>query len=626
MSKYWWKLSWMRLIISSMGMLAILIVVPVRSLANTSGTKISSVQHPALTNGALPTPDATSKSDNPETTPITTIAEIITPSATTSKSDNPETTPITTVTEILTPSGRSPASQPIIDHTVTEDSDSSMSQLNSVSQLSDVRSSDWAFQALQSLVERYSCIEGYPDKTYRGNRALTRYEFAAGLNACSDKITQLIAGKTANLVTKQDLETLRRLTTEFGPEVAQLRGRVDALETRTAQLQANRFSATTVFRGEVETVIGGILAGNNVVTKTPAPKTITFQDRVRLLLNTSFNGTDQLRATLLAGNIAPVGGTRTGILGTTDGRTSDNASPAFSNNQVYLSGLRYQFLPTKNTQVNIFAQSDGAFEIGLTGPINPYFEGSAANAISRYARRNMVYDYGDTGAGIAILQALGKQFELGLEYTAINGENPTPNNGLFSGRYVALGQLSYFTPHKDFRLALTYANTYSPPNTTGQTGTNFGPVIGSNLANLSVPGTGTVGNLYGIEALYKLSPKFALNGWAGYSAHRYLGRGDGQVWDWGVGLAFPDLFKKANLGGIFVGMEPKLTGLSQSVNLGAGAGIVDKDTSLHIEGFYQYQVNDNIAITPGVIWITAPDFNASNPSSVVGWLRTTFKF
>ncbi|HBB32401.1 MAG TPA: hypothetical protein DC064_11540, partial [Cyanobacteria bacterium UBA9273] len=42
---------------------------------------------------------------------------------------------------------------------------------------------DWAYEALRSLVERYGCIAGYPDGTFRGNRAMTRYEFAAGLNA-----------------------------------------------------------------------------------------------------------------------------------------------------------------------------------------------------------------------------------------------------------------------------------------------------------------------------------------------------------------------------------------------------------------------------------------------------------
>ena len=74
--------------------------------------------------------------------------------------------------------------------------------------MSDVQPTDWAFQALQSLVERYGCIAGYPDGTYRGNRALTRYEFAAGLNACLDRVNELIATSTTNLVTKADLVSL----------------------------------------------------------------------------------------------------------------------------------------------------------------------------------------------------------------------------------------------------------------------------------------------------------------------------------------------------------------------------------------------------------------------------------
>ena len=76
-----------------------------------------------------------------------------------------------------------------------------MDQVTSVTQLSDVQPTDWAFQALQSLVERYGCIAGYPDGTYKGNRAMTRFDFAAGLNACLDRITELIAAATSNLVT-----------------------------------------------------------------------------------------------------------------------------------------------------------------------------------------------------------------------------------------------------------------------------------------------------------------------------------------------------------------------------------------------------------------------------------------
>ncbi|MEH2283876.1 MAG: iron uptake porin [Nostoc sp.] len=533
---------------------------------------------------------------------------------------------VTPVSQLLSPVPKTSAS-PVSNHQGrSPDDNAAMGQVNSVSQLSDIKPSDWAFQALQSLVERYGVIAGYPNQTFQGNRAMTRYEFAAGLNAALARINELVSAGTSDLLKKEDLERLQKLQNQFAPELAQLRGKVDSLETRTAVLQAQQFSTTTTLVGQAAIVIGGLVAGNNVLTKKPAPHNFTLGDYVNLKLNTSFNGTDQLRIVLTADNIASLGRTRSGILGTNDGKTSDNASPLFPNNEIIASGVRYRYLLGSNTAINVFAQSDGAFELGLSGSISPYFEGSAANGISRYSRRNMVYNYGDTGAGVAILHNFSNQFQLGLQYTSINGNNPTENNGLFQGRYVALGQLLYSSPNKNFRLALTYANTYSPPNTTGLSGTNFGPAIGSNLANSTVAGRATLGNLYGAAAFYRINPSLAVNGWVGYSAHRYLGSGDADVWDWGAGLSFPDLFQKGSLGGIFVGMEPKLTSLSPNVNLGAGNGVADKDTSLHIEGFYQYQANDSIAITPGVIWITAPDSDASNPDSIVVWLRTTFRF
>ena len=73
-----------------------------------------------------------------------------------------------------------------------------MSQLNSVQQLSDVQPTDWAYEALRSLGERYGCLVGYPDQTFRGNRALTRWEFAAGLNACLNTSEQLLQENVAN--------------------------------------------------------------------------------------------------------------------------------------------------------------------------------------------------------------------------------------------------------------------------------------------------------------------------------------------------------------------------------------------------------------------------------------------
>ncbi|MFN5728453.1 MAG: iron uptake porin, partial [Pseudanabaena sp.] len=115
----------------------------------------------------------------------------------------------------------------------------------SVSQLSDVRPTDWAFTSLQSLVERYGCIAGFPDRTYRGKQALTRYEFAAGLNACLDKVNEIISAGLADKVSKEDLATLQKLQEEFAAELATLRGRVDALDAKVAKLEAQQFSTTT---------------------------------------------------------------------------------------------------------------------------------------------------------------------------------------------------------------------------------------------------------------------------------------------------------------------------------------------------------------------------------------------
>lgn len=107
--------------------------------------------------------------------------------------------------------------------------DNSLEQVTSVSQLIDVQPTDWAFQALQSLVERYGCIAGYPDGTYRGNRAITRYEFAAGVNACLDKNQELIAQGNQNLASPEDLIKAQKLAEQFAAEIATLRGRTKVL-------------------------------------------------------------------------------------------------------------------------------------------------------------------------------------------------------------------------------------------------------------------------------------------------------------------------------------------------------------------------------------------------------------
>ncbi|MBC7970786.1 MAG: carbohydrate porin, partial [Verrucomicrobia bacterium] len=171
-----------------------------------------------------------------------------------------------------------------------DDSIADVDQVTSVSQLTDVKPTDWAFQALQSLVERYGCIVGYPDKTYRGNRALTRYEFAAGLNACMDRINELIAAGTADLVKKEDLLALQKMQEEFAAELSTLRGRVGALEARTATLEKQQFSTTTKVGTELITYLADAF-GDNVDSRNNA----AIGYRLRLDFDTSFTGKDRLR-------------------------------------------------------------------------------------------------------------------------------------------------------------------------------------------------------------------------------------------------------------------------------------------------------------------------------------------
>ena len=142
--------------------------------------------------------------------------------------------------------------------------------VTSVSQLSDVKPTDWAFTALQSLVERYGCIAGYPDSTFRGSKSLARYEFAAGLNACLDKINEIISAGLADKVSKEDLATLQKLQEEFAAELATLRGRVDALDAKTAKLEAQQFSTTTKLSGLAFFNLTGATAGGNVLRETGA--------------------------------------------------------------------------------------------------------------------------------------------------------------------------------------------------------------------------------------------------------------------------------------------------------------------------------------------------------------------
>ncbi|MBD2497512.1 iron uptake porin [Nostoc sp. FACHB-280] len=498
----------------------------------------------------------------------------------------------------------------------------SLSQVTSVSQFSDVQPTDWAFQALQSLVERYGCIAGYPNGTYRGNRALTRYEFAAGLNACLDRVNELIATATADLVTKQDLATLQRLQEEFSAELATLRGRVDALEARTAELEANQFSTTTKLVGEAIFAVSDVFGSNSGERNNTV-----FQDRVRLGLQTSFTGRDVLTTRLTASNATPF------TLQNNAGTDINSAEPlqtynvgGTGGNSVVVDRLTYE-APVGPVQVYLAAA--GGKHSHYAAVNNPYFfdkTDGGNGALSTFSSENPIYRIGG-GAGIAFNIPFGqggsiiKPSSITVGYLASEADSPTSGQGLFNGNYAALGQLNFGIGDR-LAVAATYVHSYNGAGSAlfdnGEQNNIPTGVVGTSFAN-TLPNASS-SNSYGLSAAFRPSDKLSISGFISYSDVTGFGVGDDrEVWSYGGGIALPDFGKKGNVLGIFGGVQPYSIGRF-SVSQG------NNDLPFQVEGFYKYRVSDNISITPGVIWLSSPGQNDNNDDAFIGTLRTTFTF
>lgn len=122
----------------------------------------------------------------------------------------------------------------------------------------DVPADHWAYQAVDTL-QKAGIVIGYPDGTYGGKRAMTRYEFAVAIARLLPLIQKI---DTSQFATKPDLDALRNdingrlaqnqqaidalraLVNEFQPElqrlgqdVAAIQQRLNALEARLAAVE-----------------------------------------------------------------------------------------------------------------------------------------------------------------------------------------------------------------------------------------------------------------------------------------------------------------------------------------------------------------------------------------------------
>ncbi len=526
--------------------------------------------------------------------------------------------------------------QQMLDYSATKISEA---QVTSVSQLSDVKPTDWAFQALQSLVERYGCIAGYPDRTYRGNRAMTRYEFAAGLNACMERVKQLIDAETADMASKEDLATVQKLQEEFAAELAELRGRVDGLEVKVATLEKQQFSTTTKLRGEAVIAVSGALGGTDfggvdrraVAVGSPTGATLPLQDntvltnRVRLNFDTSFTGKDVLRARLQARNAVNFSG---GVTGTNmtrlgfDGGSSGTNAP----NTVELSKLYYRFPMGEKLEFQVDATGN-EFHNGLVSVLTP-LASSGSGSITRFGRFAPTLRANVAGAGLTARFKLNDRIWIeGGHITSNTTNDPASGSGLFNGSNKTMAQL-VVKPIDQLQVGVAYGRSYSRgvPTVAAATPAQVGLTAstGSGFANTPFGAAfATTSDEITAQALFKLSSKLDLGGWYGIQfADRISPGQNATITNWAAFLAIKDLGGDGNLASILFGMPPKVT----SVGGGLARAGRDEDTSYHLEAMYRYKLNDKIAVTPGLAVIFNPEHNNNNDTIFVGTVRTTFSF
>jgi hypothetical protein len=589
------------------------------SLSNQTTTQLTeTISEQSSQSGNLnPTP-VTNSRINSETAPSTT----------------PSTTPSTSVSQL---------NAEMQDNVITPST--TAQNVTSVSQLSDIRPTDWAFTALQSLVERYGCIAGYPDRTFRGQRALTRFEFAAGLNACLDKINEILTAGLADKASKEDLAAIQKLQEEFAAELAVLKGRVDALESKTASLEAQQFSTTTKLSGEVIIGVAGASGANPNVAGS-GNSNVTFNNRVRLNFLTSFTGKDLLITGLQAYNFGGGANSLQGALGYTDplglsasnvrlgfepqfpGVNPQNLSPVASNS-INLYKLLYIF-PVAD-KFTMFAGTNA--EVSDAFPAISPFASEGQGSISRFGQgwnAATRVSGGMSGTGLAAAVGLiwtpSDTVDFRALYGSVNASLPSNQGfpatplgaGFFGGSTIAAAQLT-LRPSPTLDIGLNYANSYHQINIlgTGLAAADIGAINGG-AANEPIKL-----NSIGATLTWRFAPKVAFN-LSGAWIFADLTNLDASTTftSWMTGFHFSDVFNEGNTAGILFGQPLARDSVGGIATIPTGF----TTKPYHLEGYFNFKVSKNISITPGVFFVFNPEGINNAPTATVGVVRTTFTF
>jgi len=457
---------------------------------------------------------------------------------------------------------------------------SSSDQVTSVSQFSDVKPTDWAYQALSNLVNRYGCVAGYPNGTFGGAKAMTRFEAAALLNACLDRVTETT-------------DELKLLLKEFGSELTVLRGRVNGLEAKVGQLEATQFSTTTKLHGETFFTLAGIPGA--VTNAGQSVGSTTFNYDLRLKLDTSFTGKDLLRTRLRAGNFvnSPFD---------TDGSLFQLDKATGTNNLVKIDRLYYQFPVTKGltaTAAAIIENNDLAW-------IPSAYESNILNFFDVAGAPGVYNKVKGAGGGFQYIQPGKQGVILGANYISQSGNDSTKGEFNSASALNLMAQVGYRAPQWGAAFGYRYGTQGTAPTVFNGVGGATGELANNQYSNG-----------YAINAYWQPQKSGIVPSVSGaYSWNTVSGvstpNGATNNKTWFVGLQWSDVFAKGNNAGIAYGQPGNANGVTSNASI--------------MEIFYKYKVSDNISITPAILYVSNNQQFQNASSNWGGVIQTKFTF
>jgi hypothetical protein len=361
----------------------------------------------------------------------------------------------------------------------------------------------------------------------------------------------------------------------------------------------------------------------------------SFSYRYTLNLNTSFTGKDLLYTRLRTGNYGKNAFSGSGYTG----KQTQLETSKSSGNALKVDKIWYQFPIGDDFQAFVGPEIENYYMLAAT-------PGVYKHVLKQFKLGGYYGAYGaSTSPGFGLNWISNRNSNLGdaklkisANYVAKNGDKGNPEGGgLFANKSKGkfLTQIAYGSPQ--WQVAAAYAYSQAEM-TVGGAGTKAGLGGGNGYSNA---------NQFNLNAYYQpldsgwmpsVSVGWSITSFNKNNTDKTAGFVAGDVTQsqgWLVGLNWSDAFMKGNRLGFAIGQPQFATALKGQ---GKDGQKYSRDGNYAMELYYDFQVTDNITVTPALFYLSRPfgqetgdsaargGLDAKTFSTLGGLVTTTFKF